>query len=66
MLCQNAELQSKETEKNRWAVELKQVQQNDIQCAITHDHTYVSSLVFGKGDLLSLEEPSSKVVTYKE
>ena len=43
------ELQSKELEKNRWAAELEQVQWNDIQSAITHDHTYTSSSVSSEG-----------------
>ena len=46
--------------------ELEKVQQNYVQHAIAHDHTYASSSVSIKGDLVSFENPSSKVVRYKE
>ena len=60
------ELHSKEFEENRWVIELEQVQWNDIQCSITYDRSYASNSVSNKGDQVSLEEPSSKVVTYEE
>ena len=61
------ELQSKELEMNRRAVELEQAQWNDIQRAITHDHTYASSLICSEEVLVSFEKPSSaKVVMHKE
>ena len=44
---------SKESEKNRQKAELKQAQLNTIQRAITHDHTYASSLVSSEGELRS-------------
>ena len=61
------ELQSKELEKNRRAVELEQAQRNDTQRAITHDHTYASSSVCSEEDLILFEKPSSnEVVTHEE
>ena len=62
------ELQSKELEKNRRAVELEQAQRNDTQRAITHDHnTYASSSVSSEEDLILFEKPSSnEVVTHEE
>ena len=46
---------------------MKQAQLNAIQHTITHDHTYASSLVASKRELVSLEElPSEELLTDKE
>ena len=60
------EQHSKELEKNRRAVEFEQAQLKDIQRAITHDHTYASSLPSSEGDLVSLKEPPSEELVMHE